>query len=166
MDGIETLKRIREKGDDVDIILITAAQEGNIIKEVMRFGAFDYIIKPFTFERVKAALDSYRQLFERINFGTPCFNQKDVDRTFIPKVKNVDKRLLPKGLQHATLHTVVNQIKKNERALSAEEIANLTGISRVTARRYLEYLVSCGRASVEPHYQKVGRPINKYKLLE
>ena len=68
MDGIETLKRIREKGDDVDIILITAAQEGNIIKEVMRFGAFDYIIKPFTFERVKAALDSYRQLFERINF--------------------------------------------------------------------------------------------------
>jgi len=73
---------------------------------------------------------------------------------------------LPKGLQFATLERIINDLRNNQLPLSADEVASLSGVSRVTARRYLEYLVASGRAVIEPVYREVGRPINKYKLLD
>ncbi|NPV44434.1 MAG: response regulator [Firmicutes bacterium] len=166
LDGIETLKKIRENGDDVDVILITAASEGNIIKEVVRFGAFDYIIKPFKFERFKSALDSYKRVFEKMNCGSCEFSQEDIDNVFIPKSKKSMHNPLPKGLQTATLKNIVGYLKNSRVPLSADEVAGLSGVSRVTARRYLEYLIASGRAVVEPCYREVGRPVNKYRLME
>lgn len=165
LDGIETLKKIREFQNDVDVILITAAQEGNIVKEVIRFGAFDYIIKPFKFERFKAALDSYKKYLEKISDSSAEFSQEDVDDVFTHKNKKKDFINLPKGLQSNTLKKITNYLKNSEKPLSADEVANLSGVSRVTARRYLEYLVATGRAVIQPQYQEIGRPINNYKLI-
>lgn len=165
LDGIETLKKIRESESDVDVILITAAQEGNIIKEVIRFGAFDYIIKPFKFERFKAALDSYKKYLKKISNSSVEFSQEDVDAVLTRKNKEKDFISLPKGLQPFTLKKITNYLKNSEKPLSADEVANLSGVSRVTARRYLEYLVATGRAVIQPQYQEIGRPINNYILI-
>lgn len=164
IDGIEMLKRVRQAGKDIDIIMITAAQEGNTIKEVVRYGAFDYIIKPFKYERFKDALVAYQRHFETINRVKREFSQKDVDNMFKQK-REEPKQRLPKGIQHKTLRLVTNALNNNDNGLSAEEIARIVSISRVTARRYLEYLVSTGRAHVEPSYRDIGRPINKYSLF-
>lgn len=165
LDGIETLKKIREGENDVDVILITAAQEGGIVKEVIRLGAFDYIIKPFTFERFKASLDSYKRYLKKMRNMAEEFSQEDVDDVFTRKDKNKVFLKLPKGLQDTTLKKIISYLKNSEKPLSADEVANLSGVSRVTARRYLEYLVATGRGVVQPKYQEVGRPINNYKLL-
>jgi response regulator of citrate/malate metabolism len=46
--------------------------------------------------------------------------------------------------------------------LSAAEAAELAGISRVSARRYLEHLTETGRAEVRLRYGEVGRPERRY----
>jgi response regulator of citrate/malate metabolism len=47
---------------------------------------------------------------------------------------------------------------------TAAEVAQLTGVSRVTARRYLEYLVTIGRAQVSIAPAGPGRPSKTYVL--
>jgi response regulator of citrate/malate metabolism len=73
---------------------------------------------------------------------------------------------LPKGLQPQKLGVIIGLLRQSAASLSADEVAVLAATSRVTARRYLEYLVSIDRAVVEPLYREVGRPINKFRLLE
>ncbi|MFI6427214.1 response regulator [Promicromonospora sp. NPDC050880] len=49
------------------------------------------------------------------------------------------------------------------RDASAAEVAEAVGMSRVSARRYLEHLVTEGRAQVTPRYGATGRPENRYR---
>ena len=166
MDGIETMKQIRSKGEDIDIILITAAVEGEIVKKCMRFGAVDYIIKPFKFERLNSSLENYRKMFHtRFDFPDK-YEQSDVDSLFITKRDLNSSSDLPKGLQHSTLEKIIETMTGLDYAPSADEVASICGISRVTARRYLEYLVYYGQAVIEPQYLKIGRPVNKYRYLK
>jgi response regulator of citrate/malate metabolism len=47
--------------------------------------------------------------------------------------------------------------------LSAAEVADAVGVSRVTARRYLEYLAEQGLALRSPRYGSAGRPEHVYR---
>ena len=52
---------------------------------------------------------------------------------------------------------------RRERADGGEAAAEAVGISRITARRYLEHLVDEGRAARSPQYGQVGRPELHYR---
>ena len=167
LDGIETLRLIRESGRDLDIIMITAAQGGEIIKEASRLGVFAYLIKPFTFERFARTLESYKQFHNKIKDKGETFSQEEVDG-FFQVTDQAFSAELPMGLHRATLKktTVFMQsCSANREGVSASELGKHLNVSRVTARRYLEYLVSSGRAVVEPSYQQWGRPVNRYRLI-
>jgi YesN/AraC family two-component response regulator len=56
MDGLEFLKRVKEKQPDAFEILITAYANGGILKEAKTLGVHDFIPKPFTSEDVETAL--------------------------------------------------------------------------------------------------------------
>jgi two-component system response regulator DctR len=71
---------------------------------------------------------------------------------------------LPKGLSSGTLEHLLEVLKGREIPMAAEDIAREAGIARVTARRYLEYLVGAGKVSLQREYQEVGRPKNLYRL--
>jgi len=163
LDGIETMRKIRQARKNVDIIIISAAHEAEIVKKVIRFGAFDYIVKPFTYERFKQSLESFRFYFEKSM--SPDLSQEDIDSLFSIKKSGGQSRILPKGLNPFKLKNIIQLLKERDNPLSADEAAELAGVSRVTARRYLEYLVSSGKAVMEPCYGEVGRPVNKYKIL-
>jgi response regulator of citrate/malate metabolism len=47
--------------------------------------------------------------------------------------------------------------------LSAAECAELTELSRVSARRYLEHFVATGSATVRLRYGGIGRPERRYR---
>lgn len=47
MDGIETLKKIKEIKKDINVIMITGFPEEATAREALKLGAYDYIIKPF-----------------------------------------------------------------------------------------------------------------------
>src|SRR5512139_4052030 len=62
MDGIETLKEIKIKKPDVEVIMLTghASVESGI--QGMQLGAFDYVMKPVPLDEL---LDKMRQAYER-----------------------------------------------------------------------------------------------------
>ena len=50
IDGIETLKRIREIDKDAAIIMVTGVKDDDTVKKAMELGANDYITKPLSLE--------------------------------------------------------------------------------------------------------------------
>lgn len=163
LDGVETLRKIRQTRKNVDVMIVSAAHEAETVRKVLRHGAFDYIVKPFTYERFRKALDSFRVYHCR---AIPdSLSQDDIDSILSMRRDGRRGPRLPKGLCAAKLDRISGLMKDSAAPLSADETAELAGVSRVTARRYLEYLVSSGMAVVEPCYGEVGRPVNKYKLL-
>ena len=58
-DGISILKQVREMGIKLDAIMVTAATESEKIEDALRYGAIDYLIKPFEYERLKRILEKY-----------------------------------------------------------------------------------------------------------
>lgn len=163
--GLETLQGFRNHDTDVDVIVISAAQDKETIKTMMRLGVFDYIIKPFKFERLKQALEKYR-LFKHQMTGEGSVGQQDLDQLQgVPStIKSPSvKEELPKGLNQQTLQQIIQFIKDQKSPLSAEETAEGIGIARVTARRYLDYLQKSGQVQIMIEYGGIGRPINRYQ---
>jgi len=57
LDGIETLKRIKEKDESVEVIMVSGL---NILKkavDAIKLGAYDYILKPFDPEEILTAVE-------------------------------------------------------------------------------------------------------------
>lgn len=163
--GIETLQQIRQAGLDVDVIMITAANDTRTIQNILQNGAIDYIIKPFKFERVKQALESYRSIKLKLDLDA-TLSQSELDRLIFGKTKGLTSLDLPKGLQETTLAQIMAYLTTQSQPRSAEEVSEGVGLARVTARRYLDYLEKIGKVNIDIQYGGVGRPINRYSLTE
>ena len=50
MDGIETLKKIKEIDKDIVVIMVTGQKDDDTIKQALESGADDYITKPLSLE--------------------------------------------------------------------------------------------------------------------
>ncbi|WP_081747579.1 response regulator [Arthrobacter sp. Br18] len=68
----------------------------------------------------------------------------------------------PKGLSAPTLQAVSTDLQAHPAGTSASEVAARVGLARVSARRYLEYLVTRGQARIVPQYGSAGRPEKHY----
>ncbi|MBM7097330.1 MULTISPECIES: response regulator [Alteribacter] len=162
--GLELLQELRaESLWEGDVILITAASDAGSVKKAMRYGAVDYIMKPFDFERFQEAMMKYRsrrKLFEEHT----VLDQQKLDEQWFPKGETkVDE--LPKGLSDNTFLTVIDGIiKVGKPAFSTEDVAAGTGISRVTVRKYLKYMAETGMAGERLIYGTVGRPQHLFLL--
>ncbi|WP_146551583.1 response regulator [Rummeliibacillus sp. SL167] len=165
-DGIETLKKIREKGLKVDVIAVTAANDMKTIQKMLQLGVFDYIMKPFSFERMKHTLQNYRQYKNKMEEKSEM-TQKELDALLHHQLKPHQPDIkLPKGLNASTLEKIVSFIGIQEQSVSAEEVANGVGLARVTARRYLDYLEKQNKVKIDIQYGGVGRPVNQYRLIQ
>ncbi len=165
VDGMEVLREIRGQGLPSDVIVITASHDGPIIREALRNGAIDYIIKPFRFERLRATLEAYRRDRAGLDRAV-ALDQAQVDRVLKNRPEIDSSRDLPKGLSEATLGQIAAYLASQEGPVSAASTSAILGMSRVTSRRYLDYLVQEHRATVEIRYGSVGRPIHWYRASE
>jgi len=168
-DGITSLRKIRELDLSVDVITVTAANDMETVRQVLHLGVFDYIMKPFSFERVQGTLENYLR-FKQQTQTERELTQGELDQLFHyqgghSREKQPDmlqsEHNLPKGFNRATLDKVVQFLQSVDGA-SAEEVATGVGIARVTARRYLDYLEKQGAITMDVHYGGIGRPINYY----
>lgn len=164
MDGVSTLHRIREKNATVGVIVVSASRDTGTINEVLKAGAYDYIIKPFSFERIQSSLCKFQQMENRLSRGYSLIDQKELDKLMQVQMRSTVSDSLPKGLNPQTLQQVRDLLSRTAASLSSIETAQALKISRITARRYLEYLVSDGEAELKLEYQKIGRPTNRYRL--
>lgn len=163
MNGYQVIEEIRVRQKDTDFIMVTAAKDVETIQKVFRFGAIDYIIKPFRFERLKVALERYQQMLFRLSRAEE-WNQKNLDEWVGTSGIKSDPSQLPKGLNEITLKQILQYMMKVKEPQSAEEVAKGTGLARVTVRRYLEYLAQSKRLELDVQYGSVGRPINRYSI--
>jgi response regulator of citrate/malate metabolism len=153
--GLELLESIRRAHKPVDVIVVTAARDADSLRFALEFGAVDYLVKPFTEERFAAALNAFSA--RRSTDRKTLLSQTDID---LACGVRSNTRSLPKGLSALTLRRVAACLESTER--SASDVADEIGISRVVARRYLEHLVTLGRATCEPRYGQPGRPTKVY----
>lgn len=164
--GLDLLRELRANNSATDVILITAAKEVDTLKEALRGGVFDYILKPLVFERLQEALSNYVDHLQRLQ-AMESLVQTEVD-TLLPRAggtkaeAGVGNERLPKGIDPLTLDKVRAVFEADSEALNAEHVGAAIGASRTTARRYLEFLVSTRELAAEVSYGTVGRPERRY----
>lgn len=161
MDGLETLKNIRQKKIQTEVIMVTAANDVATLEDTMHLGVIDFLIKPFAYERFQIALEKFisnRNAFR----DSPVLNQSSVD-SIITNAKKVSSKEYPKGIQEKTLGLIRDYFEKNSGWLSGEVIAENVGLSSVTIRRYMNFLVGSGEVEESINYETGGRPSMLYK---
>jgi response regulator of citrate/malate metabolism len=124
-------------------------------------GIVQYLIKPFTFGVFTDKLTSYRDFRSLFAQSPTVASQRDVDGAFAALRTSNDPGL-GKGLSPETLSAVSTLLAESAGGVSARELAGEIHASRVTARRYLEYLADSGRADRVPRYGTPGRPEMEY----
>lgn len=165
LNGMEVLMEIRKLNIMVDVILVTAAKETDKIDDALKLGAVDYLIKPFEYERLKKSLENYLVRCKVLN-NNNIIAQEDID--YITMSINKQKEIgLPKGIHKMTLNRIVQYLEKNKnRLVSSEEISEQLRMSKVTIRRYLDYLEYLGDVKLGIEYGTRGRPSYKYMYVK
>lgn len=160
MTGMELLKLIRTEDVQSDVIMITAARDALTIREALRFGAVDYLVKPFRFERFKEALLKFSKNHMKF-YTVDVMKQEEID-IWIGSTGETSE--LPKGLNKFTMDQVYAGLKSEGKALTAEQLAQKVGMARVTVRKYLDFLSNEGKVHIELQYGNVGRPTRYYSI--
>ena len=160
--GLEVMRRLREEGrPQVDILAITGAKDVETLRAAMRGGVIHYLVKPFSFETFRERLEAYAKLHGRLDRLREA-DQLEVDRLF-SLLRTQAVRRLPKGISSPTLGLVVEVVRNSGHDVSAAEVSQRAGISRGTARRYLEYLADLGSIELNLRYGAAGRPEHLYR---
>ena len=163
MDGFETLRQIRKNKKSVDVIMVTAANDRASLEEALHLGVVDYLVKPFTYDRFRIAIDKYVSQIAALK-DIDTLNQKNID-FIIENARKKSEELYPKGIQEKTLQTILDEMKKNpSKWMTGDEIAERIGLTGVTVRRYLNYLTEKGILLSEIDYETGGRPCMRYRL--
>ncbi|MBC7196394.1 MAG: SelB C-terminal domain-containing protein [Deferribacterales bacterium] len=164
--GIDLLWEIRKKHLNTDVIIITAAKDADTLREGKLGGAFDYIIKPVILDRFIATLENYKKYHSELE-KNDYFDQESIDRIFKPDValSSTTNHDTPKGIDKLTLTKIIDILNSQEDEITASELKDMIGVSRNTARRYLEYLREIGIIDVNIDYGTIGRPEKKYILV-
>ncbi|MEB7781281.1 response regulator [Mammaliicoccus fleurettii] len=163
--GLTFLKYVREQGYKIDAILITAASDVEDIQTAFRYGAVDYLIKPFEFERFKKSLLKYKQGQNFYNENRHI-KQADIDAALLNKttIQLESDLKLPKGVTKETLQIIIEKMNYFEESeFSTDEISKITNISRVSVRKYLKFLTDIDVLEESLTYG-IGRPIYFYKF--
>ncbi|WP_328896771.1 response regulator [Streptomyces sp. NBC_00236] len=158
--GLAVVRELRSLGHGTDVIMVTAARDVATVQEAMRQGALQYLVKPFTYARLRTKLEAYAALRRSLESGGEA-EQGEVDRLF-GALWAAGEPDLPKGHSATTAELVRQALRGAGGPLSAQEIAESAGMSRQTAQRYLKLLERSGRVRLTLRYGETGRPEHRY----
>jgi response regulator of citrate/malate metabolism len=163
--GLEVLRRLREPdAPHVDVIAVTAAKDVGTLRTAIHGGVIHYLVKPFFFDTLRERLEAYATLRGRLDrLREP--EQHDIDHVF-SLMRAHGRRSLPKGISAPTLALVADALREAVDEVTAVDVAERTGVSRGTARRYLEYLAATGAIELSLRYGVTGRPEHLYRWAD
>jgi response regulator of citrate/malate metabolism len=162
--GLAVVRAMRAAGHRADVIAVTSARDLAVVRAAVSQGIVQYLLKPFVFATLLDKLERYRQYRDTLADGGALAGQHEVDR-LLATLRSPDPVNLPKGMSRESLDGVSRLLRAAEDGMSANEVATVLGASRVTARRYLEYLAEAGLASRQARYRGAGRPELEYRWL-
>jgi len=159
--GLDMLRLLRARSAaPVDVIAVAAARDAESIRAAIAQGVSQYLVKPFAFATFADKLERYARYRARVDVAAER-DQAKVD-ALIGTLRGTTARTLPKGLNATTLDHVRDAVRESGAPLTASEVAGRCGLSRVTARRYLEHLVVEGVVTLSMRYGGTGRPEHLY----
>lgn len=167
--GLDLFWRLRREFPTIDIMLLTAAKETNTVQEALHGGVLDYLIKPVETERFAESFRRYRSSKVLLSSKSEL-SQEDLDRILfgieMQQAPSLSTDGLPKGIDRLTLERIENVLLQcSTEGITAAHAGEAAGVSRSTARRYLEYLVFAEKVKAQLHYGDVGRPERTYIKL-
>lgn len=160
--GLAVVRSMRAAGHTCDVIAVTSARDLDVVRQAVSVGVVQYLLKPFTFPALRDRVERWARFRSEVA-GGEATGQDAVDRALSTLRGPQTAATLPKGLSAPTLEAVTAHLRGTTDGLSAVRAAQAVGISRITARRYLEHLVETGQAVRSPQYGAVGRPELTYR---
>ena len=160
--GLALCRALRRRaGQPVDVIGVTAARDVETVRSAVAEGVVQYIVKPFSFATFRDKLERYAIYRERLAGRTDA-SQQEVDE-LLGTLRGSAAAPLPKGLSQQTFDLLADALRAADGERSAQDVAEATGVSRVTARRYLETMASQGLVELTMRYGATGRPEHRYR---
>lgn len=167
MNGKEFMDHLHAMGIAPAVIMVTSANESDTVLAMLRRGVIDYLVKPFEYQRFKAALERFQARYEKLRSATAPMDQGYIDALLSSpsaEISTQPAHELAKGMNEKTLEMVRLFFRENtDGAYTSEQIAEHLGLSRITIRRYVNYLVDTQEIESSIDYKTGGRPSIKYK---
>ena len=156
--GVEYLPELK----GYPIIMITAANDIQTVEAALTNGVVDYLVKPFTYERFSQAVDKVQDYVSLLS--KEKINQDLIDDYLNSGRVEEEEDSLPKGLSRITLRKVLENIQEHEAGFTTQQVADELDISRITIRKYLNYLVNINVLSEDAEYYTSGRPVSVFTI--
>ena len=168
--GMDVVRALRAARHPADVIAVTSARDLALVRAAVSSGIVQYLLKPFAFAALRERLQRYAEYREQMAAAPSAASQDEVDRA-LAVLRPQRPPSLPKGLSQPSLDAVVRVVRPSgdpdvvggspadaPAGVSAADVAARVGMSRVTARRYLEHLADVGAARRTVRYGGAGRP--------
>jgi response regulator of citrate/malate metabolism len=159
--GLDVVRAMRAAGHGADVIAVTSARDLEVVRSAVSLGVVQYLLKPFVFATLRDRLESYRAYRDQLGGNAQLATQAEVDEV-LAGARPVPAAL-PKGMGTDLLAKVTHALQGAVAGLSATELGEVVGVSRVTARRYAEYLCEARLAVRSQRYAGPGRPEVEYR---
>ena len=167
LNGVETLKKIRENKLHCEVIMVTAANDPATLEETMHLGVIDFLIKPFAYERFQVSLEKFIANKEAFRSADQTIDQSYVDSLISNPgsgAGHMAEKELPKGIQEKTLNLLTDYLKNKGGWVTGDQISQEVGLSNVTVRHYMSYLMEIKKVKGEINYETGGRPSMLYRM--
>ncbi len=167
LSGNEVLRGMRAAGIHTSVIMITSAAEANTVEESLQYGVVDYLIKPFSLSRFEEAIARF-QAMTRLLKSRPVVDQAMVDQILksaqaAPPAAHAME--LDKGLNERTMAHIYNYLREHpSEKHTCKSISDAVNLSKVTVRRYLNFLIESDQLLSSIDYETGGRPRVLYRL--
>ncbi|WP_394179002.1 response regulator [Marinomonas posidonica] len=164
--GLQLVQRLKSRLPHASFIMTTAERESKTIEQAIQLGVMDYLVKPIRMSRVQQALNDYLDFKQRLT-KQEKIDQQDIDALFRKQSMTDNRhRKTPKGIDENTLETLTEHLKHIDNTpFTADDIGEAVSLSRITARRYLEYLEAEGQVTMTLDYKTGGRPKQRYSKI-
>ena len=162
--GLRLLQTLRARNAPIDVIAVTASRDIRVVKQALAMGTLQYLVKPFTFDAFKEKLESYLAYRASLESQGGVVSQEEIDSIFSANGSK-RPRAIAKNVPRQVQEDLLEQLSDGH-AISAAEASELLGVSRVTARRYLEAMADLGTLVRKPRYGTTGRPVLEYVSTE
>ena len=163
--GLDVIRAMRAGGHRADVIAVTSARDLDVVRAAVSLGVVQYLLKPFVFATLRDRLEAYRAYRAQLGDSQQLSTQAEVDQV-VAGVRTSAPAALPKGMGADLLAKVTRALRDAGAGLSASELAEAVGVSRVTARRYAEYLSDSRLAERSQRYAGAGRPEVEYRWVD
>ena len=165
--GLQLLTDLRRQGKLIDVIIISARNESDLVNEALHLGIVDYLMKPFNYERFNEALQKF--LYRKSLESKGNYTQEDIDRMLANTQDSPPTRkVLKKGLQQQTLDKILGYMTLDEnfrKFMTSDQISTGTGFSKMTVRRYMNNFIEEKIAVSRINYYTGGRPSIEYAVV-